>query len=124
MSSEVIWSNHGVTKKFCGSLSYKDIESADNLLFGDYRFDSIHYLVVDCMGVTDTQLQDDAIDVAAHIDHVASSYKRKLKMAFACNLPKLTAQFQRYIRESASIGNSWDIRIFTDLQSAEAWAKS
>lgn len=124
MPSKVIWSNHGATKKYWGSLTYKDIESADNALFGDYRFDGIQYLVIDCMDVIETLLEDEAIDVLAHTDHVASSYKRTLKMAFACNLPKLTLQFQKYISESASIGNRWDIRMFTDLQSAEAWVKS
>ena len=124
MPGRVCWSDGGATKEFWGHLTYEDIQAADNALFGDYRFDGIHYLLIDCMNVEETLLDEDMIDVLSHTDHVANSYKRKLKLGFACSLPALTEQFMKYIGNSRALGNSWDIQLFTDLQSAAAWAKS
>lgn len=124
MPYEVRWTSQGAIEKFSGVLTWKDIYDADKILYGDYRFDAIKYLLVDFMQVEQTLLDAEHVSMVANLDFAATIYKRHLRMAIACALPPLLSQSQAYIGQSKTMGSAWDIRYFNDLPSAEAWAKA
>jgi hypothetical protein len=123
MPYKVTWIDRGAIQKYSGSLAFTDIENADNILFGDSRFDDINYIIIDCMDVDETQLRGEDASVLAYTDNVATTYKRRLKIAFVCQLQSLASQIGDYIKYLQNLGTTWDVGIFSDLKSAEDWAK-
>lgn len=125
MPYEVIWTDNGVIEKFSGIMSAQNLEDADKLVYDNHRFDNIRYWIVDLMEITDHTFQEDDPVIVAYIDHTASShYKKNLNMAIASVLPSIMPLVHEYIQQSKSLVSTWYIHHFTNLKSAEDWAKS
>ncbi len=89
---------------------------------GSPHFDDMKFFVRDLSGVTQQSIDLDSIVVAAFCNQAASTYKRKLRGAFVVTDAATRERVLHYIAESRALGTTWELRMFEDQPSANAWA--
>lgn len=90
-------------------------------IYGDSRFDSLTYKIVDFLGIGTIRLTEEIIKKIAYFDMAASKTNPNLKVAILSKdavLDDYSALYAAYMTETA-----WEIQFFTDRQTLEAWVK-
>ncbi len=113
------WHSNDLLVTFNGKLTYKDIVSADNKLFSDYRFDDMNFVIYDFSKVDALVMTDGDNKQTVAINLTASNYKRKLKMAFISNNPQIKEVILKFILLMHQ--GERDLKIFNNLGDAFEW---
>ena len=115
------WTNKGVDWIFHGDVTGEEILAACMNIYGDSRFDSLTYKIVDFLGIGTIRLTEEIIKKIAYFDMAASKTNPNLKVAILSKdavLDDYSALYAAYMTETA-----WKIQFFTDRQTLEAWVK-
>jgi hypothetical protein len=124
MPYEIIWEENGVVQHFFGDVSFQDIKTSDEAIYGDERFDSIKYLIIDNEGVTEPRFDQEGATELAYTNNVAHLYKPVLKVAFICTKQCVENQVKFYIKTMLEIGSTWKFKMFDSMAAARAWIQS
>ncbi|WP_431159378.1 hypothetical protein [Winogradskyella poriferorum] len=114
------WNKESALVTFHGEVTYADIESADEALFNDPRFDNLDFIVYDLLTIDDLDVTDHNLQVTSAINSSASQWNRKLKMAFVAKDGYVLEAVERFIELMQK--SNWKIRVFGSLKDAFKWA--
>lgn len=112
------WEVNGVVKTYFGHVTSPEVVESVVLTESDERFDRLHYVINDFLGVQAMDgVQSDIDAVAAH-DVGAAATNPNIKIAMVTSQPTVIELVQRYLRAS---GDVFTTRIFPSMAEARAW---
>lgn len=117
MSHTMAWEEKGVYWKYSGDVSGQEIVDASAVIYGDPRFDTITYKLVDFLDATSMSLSDQEIAVIAHQHKAAEISNPRVKNAIVMTFgADLAEKFAAFFTDS-----SWEVKVFDDLETANQW---
>lgn len=120
MNYKFDWNQNDLLITFGEVISYEDIASADDTLFGDARFDNMEFVIYDFLPVREFTITDNNLMLTAAINMSASQWNRKLKMALVATDEGIIKAINRFIELMDK--SNWDIHSFQSTEEAFDWA--
>lgn len=120
MSYKHVWEDKGLYRKYSGRVSGKEITQAVEEVHGHALFDSIRYVINNCLDVTQTDITSSEVTVLAALDKAAARSNPNIKIAIVATdstIQKLAELYGDLIKHSP-----YTSKIFTNLDEARAWA--
>ena len=124
MAVRTQWEDKGVLWKFTGIVNADDLFNSNRDVYGDSRFDTIHYQILDLLDVTavDIGAPDIAVkkiqQVAAY-DRAAAKTNPTMKVATVAHDDTLALLANLY--EAEMTESPWESNVFNNLAEARAW---
>ncbi len=122
MAHKTRWAQGGCYVDVFGEITSQELSQINSEMTGSPHFDDMKFFVRDLSGITRQSIDLDSIVVAAFCNQAASTYKRKLRGAFVVTDAATRERVLHYIAESRALGSTWELRMFEDQRSANAWA--
>jgi len=119
MSYEVNWEARGVMVRIFGNSRGRDLINAYNAVNKDERFDDARYEIVDCSDITESSISIEDMRQIAHLDRAAARSVPNLRLAIVS--PHENTQALAHFYKSEADDISWDIGIFSDLDTTRKW---
>ncbi len=121
MPYTLTWNDDGTYVKFFGKVSFSEVREADDLHYGDKKFDDIKYQIFDFTDADVSRItRQDAQIQAAH-DKAASHYKKNLKVANIGKGEHIEAVFKEYANFMMHWQSTWEFRSFSNYKEAIQW---
>jgi hypothetical protein len=116
MGHEVVWEEDGLHRRFWGELRACEYAQVQAAAYSDLRFDGLHYILVDFLGVTEfiaTNSEAEEI-LASTVGSFLSN--PKVRVAVVTRDEKLTVVLDQ-------LGNlsPYPVRLFRSLDEARTW---
>jgi hypothetical protein len=119
MPYKITWETKGVIWAFHGTITGQDGVKANQAIYGDPRFDSLRYGIVDLSRAKQFNLSGEDVETAAALDEAATLINPRLVVAIVAD-EKEALKFAE-IYKSAMSETSWKVEIFPSMEEAEAW---
>ena len=119
MAYQTKWSQSGITWKFSGTLTGDDIFRSSSEVYGDPRFDSMRFQLLDMIDVTDFDVSDDIMEEVTVMDLAASSTNPYLKIALIGSDKQIERLVSLY--ENTTGTAPWETAIFATFDDAWDW---
>ncbi len=119
MSYQTSWQGSDVQITFEGAVVFDDIIEADNLLYGDPRFDTMKYTLFDLLKVEKFDVSEKEAEVIASLDRASSVWNNHIKVAIVAIDPYIVELITLYKNNMA--GTKWIIRGFENIRDATGW---
>lgn len=119
MPYEISWEPHGIVWTFHGELTGEDATQANLDIYGDPRFDTLRYQIVDILGVEHFNLTKDIMDESASLDEAATFTKPHLVVAVIAATREAIEVAKMY--QSAMTTASWKVQVFPNMEEARSW---
>lgn len=119
MPNKLVWEPAGVYWKYYGNVSGKEIIDASTSVYGDPRFDNIHYKLVDFLDVESIDIKDNEIALIACQHKAAEKSRANIKNAIVIKpgSSEVAEKFAAFFDDS-----SWEVKVFDNLDDASDWA--
>lgn len=121
MSNKIIWEDKGVLSHYSDLFSPEIHMEGLGKLFGDPRIDNIKYIIGDYSDVNGDLLNKESVEYPVAMTTGASSYLKNIKVALVATDKNIIELCRYFIELSNSINNSWEVRIFDDVDTARDW---
>ncbi len=121
MPYNISWKPRGVIWTFHGTITGQDSIKANQAIYGDPRFDSLRYGIVDLSRAKEFNLSDEDVETAAALDEAATIINQRLVLAFVADAEEALKFAEMY--KSAMSETSWKVEIFRSMEEAEAWIR-
>ena len=118
MPHNLSWEQDGVYWKYYGNVSGKEIVETSTSIYGDQRFDTLKYKLVDFLGVDSIEMDDDELALVAYQHRSVERSNPYVKTAIVMQPSgiKLANKFASFFSESF-----WDVRVFDNIDEANKW---
>jgi len=117
MAYKLDWENNGIYWEYYGKVSGKEIVEASTTIYGDERFDTLKYKLVNFLGVESIKMDEDEVALIAYQHRAAERSNPNIKNAIVIKQgSKLADKFAAFFSDS-----SWDVQVFQDLDEANDW---
>ena len=123
MAYQIEWNESGVFGTFAGIVTAQDIFAFNDDIYGDIRFDSMHFQLIDLLAIEDFTVSEMDMKRIAATDAAASrwsAYKRRVRVAVATTHPKAIRMTQLYAASLMSY-SCWEAQVFDDIEKARNW---
>ncbi len=124
MAYQIEWSDDGALVTMTGSIEIEEINEANGRLHGDARFDTMRYQVWDMLKASLASITAREIEQPSAIDLVAGRMNVKVRVALVTTSPHDVRLCEHYANRTRTLGSTWEIRVFPDLESALAWSRA
>lgn len=121
MPHQTRWEGEGFIAEFSGEVLAWEIEAVNNEFTGNSRFDEVRYSLWDMSRITRLDMTGADVDDAAATDKGASMIKHVLRGAIVVPEGQVRDLVDRYLLVSGELENSWDTRLFGDVEAARRW---
>jgi len=121
MSYQIVFREKGVIVSFEGEINTQEIIDANSKLFGESRFDDLDYQIFDFTGVHKMEINDNQAKILATLDDNSTIWNSKMQVALVDTDPNHIKEAIKYI--DLMENTPWKIRIFANLEEAEAWCR-
>lgn len=108
---------------FDGMVTYQELREIGPAHYGDARFDTEKYIIVDFSRANLSQITLENVTVLASIDSTAVVYNDKLKLAFVVNDTFQQGLCEKYGDDSRGFSSSWKHGIFLSAEEARRWCE-
>lgn len=119
MPYNITWEPKGVLVKWYGKCTYKENLEANGMLYGDKRFDSIHYQISDILDADTSAFTNHDITVIARLELKATIWNKNMLVAHITQNRALIEQIKMYEVEMRD--SNWKFGIFDTIEQARAW---
>jgi hypothetical protein len=119
MSYQISWQGSDVQIAFEGTVVFDDIYEADNMLYGDPRFDTMKYSLFDFFKVEKFDVSKREAEEIAALDRASTVWNNKIKVAIIARDPYIVELITVYKNNMA--GTKWIIKGFENLSDAIGW---
>ena len=118
MAYKLDWERDGVYWEYTGKVSGKEIVEASTTIYGDERFDTLKYKLVNFLGVESIEMDEAEVALIAHQHRAAERSNPNIKNAIVIKKPnsKLANMFAAFFTDSF-----WEVQVFQDLDEANNW---
>jgi hypothetical protein len=119
MSYRLKWQGSDVLIEFSGEVVFEDIYEADNIMYGDPRFDLMRHHICDFRNVSSFNVSEDEVKVIAILDKASSHWNDCIKVAIVTKDPYIARMVTVYKNKLS--GTNWTIRSFEEKSDAIQW---
>lgn len=118
MPYKLDWEHDGIYWKYYGKVSGKEIIEASTAIYGDPRFDTIKYKLVDFLDAETINMDKDEVALIAYQHRSAERANPYVKNAIVIKPSgrELANNFAAFFSNSY-----WDVQIFQNLDEANNW---
>ena len=117
MAHKLIWERNGVYWEYYGKVSGKEIVEASTSIYGDERFDTLKYKLVNFLDVESIEMNDDEVALIAHQHRTAERSNPNIKSAIVIKSGREIAdKFAAFFTDSF-----WEVQVFQDMNEANSW---
>ena len=118
MPYKLDWEHNGIYWKYYGNVSGKEIIEASTAIYGDQRFDSLKYKLVDFLDVENIKMDKDEVALIAFQHRSAERSNPYVKNAIVIKPSgcEMANNFAAFFSDS-----SWDVQLFQNLDEANNW---
>ena len=117
MAYTMEWENKGVYWKYSGIVTGKEIVEGSTAIYGDSRFDSLAYKLVDFLDVQNVEMDKTEVALIAYQHQAAERSNPYIKNAIVIKSDNTLAnKFAEFFT-----GSSWQVQVFYDIESANEW---
>ncbi len=102
-----------------GKVTFKDIDAADGLLYGDARFEKMDFQIFDSTDVEEFDLSAIDLQMIGALDKSSSVWNKKMKVALVAKDPEFIQLIEEYKKVMEDTG--WKIIVFDTLDEAKNW---
>lgn len=125
MAYTTLWEKNSVTWKFFGNVKADELMRSNMEIYGDPRFDDLHYQIVDLRDIYSLQEVSPERSLAvvqevASCDAAAARSNPNIKVAIIADGETLEALASLYSFELSE--SPWQVKIFPTMADARAWA--
>ena len=111
------WEKRGAYWKYSGNVSGEEVVNACTVIYGDHRFDSLDYKIVDFLDIESIQISEQELLKIAFQDKAAELTNPHIKSAIVMTVgAEFGKQFASYFDDSG-----WEVEVFGDVESARQW---
>lgn len=120
MPYKLYWEHDGVYWKYFGNVTGKEIIDASTSVYGDQRFDTLKYKLVDFLDAETIEMNDDEVALVAYQHRSNERSNPYLKNAIVTQLAGIEQanKFASFFSDSY-----WEVRVFQNLDEANSWIK-
>lgn len=118
MPYNITWEPNGVYWTYSGNVTGQEIISTSTSIYGDPRFDSISYKLVDFLNLQSIEMDEKDVEIIAYQHKAAALSNPRIKTALVIT-PKLDKLAKKFL--SIFDDSTWKVRIFHDLNTANHW---
>lgn len=119
MPYNISWKPRGVIWTFHGTITGQDGIKANQAIYGDPRFDSLRYGIVDLSRAKQFNLSGEDVETAAALDEAATLSNPRLVLAIVADAKEALRFAELY--KSAMSKTRWKVEIFPSMEDAEDW---
>jgi len=120
MSFKLEWKGSNVIITFMDNFLYKDSFEANNLIYGDSRFDTMKYQIADFSKIAKAEYTEDEIKIIATLEKSSAIWNNNVKEAIVTSdtvcISHIIAPYLEAMKET-----NWKIKIFKNSVEAEKW---
>jgi hypothetical protein len=116
------WEPKGIVWTFWGVVTGEELLSSNHEIYGDPRFDALHYQIVDLTGVEQFVVSEDDMIILAATDRAAALSNGSMRVAVAA-VDGAIRELSRLYAE-ASGGSPWRQEMFDTVAEAREWVAS
>ena len=118
MPYKLDWEHDGIYWKYYGKVSGKEIIKASTAIYGDPRFDTLKYKLVDFLDAETINMDKDEVALIAYQHRSAERSNPYVKNAIVIKPSgrELANNFAAFFSNSY-----WDVQIFQNLDEANNW---
>jgi len=121
MSYTITWEEAGVIWRYEGTLTGEELIQSNLDIYGDSRFDSLRYEIVDLRGVTDFQVKPQHMRKIAFLDRAAAQSNSHIKVAVVTESEAGKEMNDQYTNSAPE--PHWQTRTFESYDEAINWAR-
>ncbi|MCF8230456.1 MAG: hypothetical protein K9J24_16030 [Bacteroidales bacterium] len=121
MPYKITWETKGVYIKWVGKATREENLEANGKIYGDKRYDSLHYQISDILESDTRELTDRDVKVVACLESRAAIWNKHLLVAHLTRDPKLIDQIRMY--EKIMADSNWKFGVFGTLEEAREWIR-
>ena len=121
MSYTITWEEAGVIWRYEGQLNGEELIQSNLDIYGDSRFDSLRYQIVDLQGVTDFAVKPQHMRKLAFLDRAAAQSNSHIRVAVVTNSDLGIEITQQYVKNTNE--SHWKTRVFDSYEEAINWAR-
>ena len=122
MSYETIWEEKGIYWKYKGILTGEDLLQSNMSIYGDSRFDKMHYQLIDILDVESFEVDTEAMEEVTAMDLGASQTNPNLIVAVVSTHIQAKRLVELY--ETTTGGAPWETEMFESVEEARVWITS
>ena len=111
----------GIIWNYSGLLTGAEVIRSNMEIYGDERFDSLRYQIVDLREVTANEISKADMRKIGHLDMAAARSNPRVRVAVVTEDP-VGAEISQFYAEITR-GSPWKMAIFRKMDDALAWAK-
>jgi len=119
MSHQLVWEPEGVVVCYAGHLTIAEVARVAQLYQADERYESLHYIVHDCLQCTGGSYSTEILLELAATDGVASRQNPDTRIAIVATHPEVVVIAREYISTGM---NRHEVRLFSSIDEARRWA--
>ena len=118
MPYKLDWEHDGVYWKYYGNVSGKEIIEASTAIYGDQRFDTLKYKLVDFLDAETIKIDKDEVALIAYQHLAAERSNPYVKNAIVIKPSdsEIASSFAAFFSDSC-----WEVQIFQNLDEANNW---
>ena len=118
MPHKLFWENAGVYWKYYGNVTGREVVETSTSIYGDQRFDSLKYKMVDFLDVERMEIGDEELALIAFQHRSVERSNPYLKTAIV--IKPLGAEVANKFASYFS-GSFWEVRVFHEREEANQW---
>ena len=120
MSFKIEWKGSNVIISFTKNFIYKDSYEVNNLIYGDSRFDTMKYQIVDFSKIEKAEFTEEEIKIITTLEKSSTIWNNKMKMAVVTSdTVCLNFILDPYIEGMKD--TNWKFKTFKNSIEAEKW---
>ena len=120
MSFKIKWKGSNVIVSITKNFIYKDSSEVNSLIYGDSRFDTMKYQILDCSKIENAEFSEDEMMIITTLEKASTVWNNKIKSAIVTS-PNVCINFiiDPYLEMMKE--TNWEVKIFKNLIEAEKW---
>jgi hypothetical protein len=119
MATKIIWQEKGILFVHSETVTVDEVLEANNVMYGDPRFDKIQYQISDYTGVTSNLITFSDARVVGKLDNTSSVWNPKMLIAIVSTDENFHPVIRKYFESFKNQG--WKGGIFNTLGDAYKW---
>ena len=119
MPYKIFWEEDCVTVEWSGKITYMENMEANGLIYGNKRYDTIHFQKSILLEADLSLLKTKNVKVIGELDKKSSIWNKDLTVVHIATDPfslELISSWENTMKDSG-----WVFRTFKDLKSADSW---
>jgi len=119
MSYALNWKGSNVVITYNCNLTFQDIYELNNIIYGDSRFETMRYQILDWTKVEKFEISKKEVKIISTLEKSSTRWNNKVKLAIVVTDKEYLKAIEPYLKVMKS--TNWEIKIFENIFECEKW---